>query len=190
MVARTTTATAAGYAVDSWGQAKKEGYDSILDQQLEEAAARIQAARRGQLDRREMAEKEKAASKIQAEFRGRNARMEHPRKPPVPRQVAPRLLIKKVARELSGEEETAARREVDRDVANGRFEAAAVKRISMSTGGEMAIGLSGSSLTVRPGLKVAAEALPIYRVEKRARCRAEPSMQSAKLVGLFTDWRQ
>ena len=48
MVARTTTATAAGYAVDSWGQAKKEGYDSILDQQLEEAAARIQAARRGQ----------------------------------------------------------------------------------------------------------------------------------------------
>ena len=68
----TTTATAAGYSVDSWGQAKKEGYESILDQQLEEAAAaRIQAAQRSKLARRELDEEKGAASKIQAGFRGR-----------------------------------------------------------------------------------------------------------------------
>eukprot|EP01051_Picozoa_sp_SAG22_P009360 SAG22_NODE_774_length_7293_cov_15.888796_4_plen_456_part_00 len=180
----TTTATAGGFAVDSWGQAKKEGYDSILDKQLEEAAAaasRIQAARRGQLDRRDMAEQSKAASKIQAEYRGRNARLEHPRKPPVPRQAAPRLLIPQTVREIGEAEEQTAWKEVERGLADGEFEAGAVGRISMSTGGELAVGLSGSSVTVRPGLKVKAEALPIYRVEKKTRCRAEPSMRSDKL---------
>jgi hypothetical protein len=117
-----------GFEVDAWGNAKKEGYASILDKQLEEAAAKkIQSMQRGKIARQDLKDQKKAACKIQAEYRGRETRKKHPPKPAVPRQTAPRLLIPQTVREVSPEEEDTAAEEVERQIASGEYECAAVR---------------------------------------------------------------